>query len=1481
MTLTPEEQAELDALDAEFGQAAPAAPTPLKPPGLTPEEQAELDALDAEFGPAPVPPQPKPTDLTPEEQAELQALDVEFAAQPKALVAPVPKSSLVMPETDQDVLPPQTDDLEMEAWIAGIGRAETRGIKKPYAARNPQSSAVGRMQFIWSFWGKPGGHLKTWAENEDITLDEFANNPQLQEDYTRFYFKDQIVPQANRLAQRHAAVLKARGIQDIDDIRALVHFRGMDEADQFLRTGIPPKDGKAANKSIADYLADVRAGRDAFLAAQPKPEEEEEVVAATEAPKPQELPEKDIFDVFRTREDLGALQAELRKFVSAKDAKKLDAEALKGAPGFKGTPREVAADISATRILPSELVAIARKYDVDWKALRRAAPLFGAPVAVGEGIMDNLLQLPAMVTGTVFEGGAMGIPQKLAIEIQDLLGRPNVRAALDDLRTIAQAKQTLAQTGAQLVGGFITGANLAKAASTAVKGLGKAAQMTAGATTFAAEQAISGAAQAEQGREVAGAATNIVFGTALGGMVGGLSAAAKTKLGQKVIEVAKSPVGTLNKLRTRTSRALQNADPQFFEKAALEAQEKFSESRSILNTTVISNTSIKGSDLKDATSLASKLGDENVEALYKIAVNTRPEKARRIESEITANVTELRRKIEDTEYEINLARLAPENIANLKTELKLRRAELAEGVPEKRAKTLVEEIGGLRNLIQKAEAAPERITKLEETLNGLNLRLQKADIDPKAAVVRSHVENFVRGFASDILGTRVAYKQQDPLAALRVYTKQPERLQQDLERYFFKQHARAKIRAENYKAAPEIAPTLKRIRDATQASRWTAESIDRKYGTKLQMVLDGMGRQFNDLHAYILPRAKETSDLIKQTRAAGMESEDLYKALSTGAEADNPVVQGWRKFFDDALQDAKTLGVDIQARKNYVPVKMLPSDELSAALNKRVEDLKASGVLDLKNVAPDAEQLKELRKVPQVNELFKSLDILAPGKGDYQSKLLNVLEDARQGTVKNLGTARALQRAEEANQMPDLIRDRDVGRLAQNWVESVFKSGVMRQSLAEIRDYGDLMKRIGDKNANKYIQNLLADLTGMPRDGGLGKELSKIKSRIAADFQDKKLAATGKGKAFYTGMEAMVNMAPLLHKNMYGNALGFSARQVVTNISAIATMTLPELGYIQGGKLAAKALIKTVNTLFRGEPTMIRTPELARKYKVNVGDTVRIKNLRSILKNDGLASTQWNENLERTITNSLTKSMPRMAVEKGVDTLNQGMLLFFEASETIMRNMTRYMAKDMAKMHGKGAKDYETFLDTLPRAYRKAVDGAKSPAEREKILTDYIIAKTVFNYNQASASEVSRSLGPMLSSFTKWPTEIAGDTLNTFEKNGVTGAAADLVYRRFAPLLGLMMVGSLLQEAEPDKDSLLYKFIRKGDLTYMSPLSSLASLFEGEVAPPVVSIPAQAGKAIVTADPEAGLKATKEAGRLYFPGWTLIDSLYSMFSDEE
>lgn len=1386
---------------------------------LTPEEQAELQALEAELAPV------KPAGgLTPAEQAELKALEAEFAP------APAP---------------------DLKPFFDGIAAVETRGQPDPYKARNADSNALGKYQYVWSVWGD---RIRKFSRNPKLTPQDFLNNPQLQEDYARENYKE-IRKQAELLQREYAPVLKARGIEDTDDLTALVHFQGYNRAQTFLKTGVQVRSPGEVNLNVQDYVAKFREGK-----APPAPPTEQVQAAKAvlpELPAAKPAPEKkDIFEPFRTRKDFDVLKKELDQYTTPEEKAKLDKEVLENTPWLK--PDRV----KEIRVLPSEIQALAKKYNVDPETLKNFAPFLGAPMAT-KGYWEELKQFPAGFAGSLSEMLGFGLPQKLAIEAQE---NPAMTAALDDLRTLAQNKKAGLVQLTELGGGLKAGISLAGKATQAVSKAGKAAQAIVGTGTMLTEAGVAGAAQAERGKEVAGATTGALFGTALVTAAKGAGAVASG----------------INKLRTKTSEALQKADPQFFERAAAEAQEKFSESRSILNTTVISNASVSGEDLKDASTLASKLGQDNVDALYKIAVDTRPDKAKRIESEIAANVANLKSQIEDVQAKIDFTRLAPENVANLRGQLQNRIDELSQGASPTRAGKLVDEIQSLRGMLSDAAASPEKVKKLQDTLTGLQLKLEKTAIDPKAAVVRSHVENFVRGFASDILGSKVAYRQGDPLAALRVYTKQPERLQQDLERYFFKQQARSKIRAENYKAMPDAAPTLKRIGDATQASRWTAEAIDRKHGTKMQMVIDGMARQYNDLHAYIRPRAEEVSNLITQTRAAGMDTDTLYRALDTGADEANPVVQGWRKYFSSVLEDAKTLGVDIQARKNYVPIKMLPSDELSAALTKRVEELKTSGVLDLKNVAPDAEQVKELKKNPLVKELFDSLDILSGERGDYQTKLLSVLNDARQGTVQNVGTARALKRAEDTGSMPDLIKDRDVGRLAQNWVQSVFKSGVMRDSMAQLRDYADLMKRVGDKNANRYIQNLLADLNGYSRDGGIGKELSKLKAQHSAYLQEKALTAENPlERKLYSGISALTDMGPLLHKTMYGNALGFSARQVVTNISSMATMSLPELGYVQGGKLAAKALIRVANLYSVGERVVVRSPEVARKLGVKVGDTASIRSPRLLLQNEGLASSQWNENLERSITNSLKKSGFEQATDKAFGVYSKVGLFAFEASETIMRSMTRYMAQDLAKLHGKGAQDYETFLKTLPRAYRQAVDGAKDVATREKVLTDYLIAKTVFNYNQASASEVSRSLGPILSSFTKWPTEILGDSVNTFAKNGVTAGTADLVYRRFAPLFGLILVSNMLGIKDGDKDSPLYKLVRRDDLTYMSPLNSLASLFEGDVAPPVVTIPAQVGKAVVTADPVPASKATLEAVRLFVPGGGFIADMLKEYSSDK
>jgi hypothetical protein len=525
--------------------------------------------------------------------------------------------------------------------------------------------------------------------------------------------------------------------------------------------------------------------------------------------------------------------------------------------------------------------------------------------------------------------------------------------------------------------------------------------------------------------------------------------------------------------------------------------------------------------------------------------------------------------------------------------------------------------------------------------------------------------------------------------------------------------------------------------------------------------------------------------------------------------------------------------------------------------------------VDLLNQDLTKEQVKEFRKIGGFEkELLDSLDILSgePKLKNYQAKLLGVLNDSKTGAINRIISSRALERTGE--ELPSLIKDQDVGRLAQRWLESTFKAGTMRDSIAELRTASQLMRTIGDKRANKYLNNLVADLSGMPRDGGIGRELAQVKANVAANLADKAINSKGTEKLVYSTVQKFTDAMPLMYNTMYSNALGFSPRQAIANISALATQTIPELGYAFGSKIASKALINIVNDVTFGREMVVKSPAVAKKLGVEVGSIIKTRSMRRWLENEGLASSQWNENIERSIANSMKKSWKGEVADSTINAYAKVGMAMFEATESVYRTMAVDMAKQVNQAIIKGDAEAGKFLDSLPRSYRKLIDEAKSEAASEKLLTDYIIGKTVYNYNQASASEIGRSLGPILSSFTKWPTEQLGDAVNTFAKNGVTAGAADFLYRRMAPLAGLIMLDQLTGWREDPETAFLVT--GKKGMQQWAPVNSLASIFGGDVAPPIVSVPAAAAKAAVSLDPEAAAKAAMDAGRLFIPGAKVI-----------
>jgi hypothetical protein len=95
-----------------------------------------------------------------------------------------------------------------------------------------------------------------------------------------------------------------------------------------------------------------------------------------------------------------------------------------------------------------------------------------------------------------------------------------------------------------------------------------------------------------------------------------------------------------------------------------------------------------------------------------------------------------------------------------------------------------------------------------------------------------------------------------------------------------------------------------------------------------------------------------------------------------------------------------------------------------------------------------------------------------------------------------------------------------------------------------------------------------------------------------------------------------------------------------------------------------------------------------------------------------------------------------------------------------------------------------------------------------------------------------------------------------------------------APLAGLIMLDQMTGWREDPEMSFLVAGTK--GMQQWAPVNSLASIFAGDVAPPIVSVPAAAAKAAVTADPEAAAKATIDAARLFIPGAKVYNVITDM-----
>jgi hypothetical protein len=130
-----------------------------------------------------------------------------------------------------------------------IAKVESKGAGG-YKAQNPESSAVGKYQFIWD------GNKNWRGWKSDImkvtgvkSKEEFLNSEKAQEQFMDYYIENTLKKDADSLRKTNPE--ETKGMSD-EQLMALAHFQGRSNAKTFLETG------KTANKennlSVEEYL---------------------------------------------------------------------------------------------------------------------------------------------------------------------------------------------------------------------------------------------------------------------------------------------------------------------------------------------------------------------------------------------------------------------------------------------------------------------------------------------------------------------------------------------------------------------------------------------------------------------------------------------------------------------------------------------------------------------------------------------------------------------------------------------------------------------------------------------------------------------------------------------------------------------------------------------------------------------------------------------------------------------------------------------------------------------------------------------------------------------------------------------------------------------------------------------------------------------------------------------------------------------------
>lgn len=703
----------------------------------------------------------------------------------------------------------------------------------------------------------------------------------------------------------------------------------------------------------------------------------------------------------------------------------------------------------------------------------------------------------------------------------------------------------------------------------------------------------------------------------------------------------------------------------------------------------------------------------------------------------------------------------------------------------------------------------------------------------------------------------------------------------------YKQEARKLLKATVEEEMPEQAGWLKTQFNKLLSADSVFRMADRKWGTNLAVTQGKITEGLRDLTTHLGIKKEEYKVLADKARELKITDDEIYQALDKGINPTDPkkleVVEAYRKYFSDARDDVNQLGMDIKKRENYIPHVTVEEPVMVNRIKEKAKELNVT------------EFTKESFKDPKNADLVKALEIFrgeAINSPELASRILKTMNKApeRLGRLKTQSFAAMAREGE----IPEFIRETSITKLTNRWLTSTLKHTYLRDGLRELKQVRD---SIGDKDISlkTYIEDMLQDVTGGIREG----TLAGASRRFAQDHKNKfiSLAEQAPEGSKKTGYELAAHAPDILSffvRQAYSNYLGWNPKALFTNLTQTTLSTVPEIGYRSAAPKLLGAYADLASVFRNGKDIIIKDPLLARELHLEIGAKFHTRDPEKILRNEGILGKAVHSEMRDIMQKGLAESKwvrGALAVDKASTDLS---MTSYAYTEVVNRYATYKLSQSIgddlvnAVVRGDTSSSSKAAIDFLNKmrspAHRRAITeaiNAGKPEVAQKVITEYLIGKTIYNYDKISAAQYARSVGPMMSMFTKFPTAILGDITEVLAMDGAKKGGVELARKYGAPVMLLAGVDAMLWPEGEERTGLAKTLLGKQQpLTGMTPASSVMGVISEGYTPPIVEMGQDALKAAGSMEKEQINKFMESLAKGFVPGavWYRV---YTQATEEE